>query len=81
MKVLIVLAILFTIVAIFFLYRKNKDLKKLLIALATVGAIVTFAVLGNISRQVMPLFIAHVILLLFSWGGLIVYLLRDRYYW
>lgn len=81
MKVFIVLAILVTFATIFFLYRKNKNLKKLFIALATFGAIVALAVLGNLTRQVMPIFIAHIVLLLFSWGALIVYLLRDRFYW
>ena len=81
MKLFIVLVILATLAAIFFLYRKNKNLKKLFIALATFGAIVSLAVLGNLTRQVMPIFIAHIVLLLFSWGALIVYLLRDRFYW
>ncbi|WP_309499344.1 hypothetical protein [Sulfurovum sp.] len=81
MKVFIVLAIFLTLVAIFFMHRKNKNLKKLLIALATFGAIISLAVLGNLSRQIMPIFIIHNVLLLFSWVALIAYLLRDRYYW
>ena len=81
MKALIILGILATLALIFFLYSRNKDLKKLLIALATFGAIVSLAVLGNLTRQVMPIFMAHVVLIILSWGGLLVYLVRDRYYW
>jgi len=81
MKTLIIVAILVTLAIIFFLHSRNRNLKKLFIALATLGVIVSLAVLGNIIRQVMPIFMAHIILLLFSWGALIVYLLRDRYYW
>ncbi len=81
MKVLIISAIIFTLAGIFFVYRQNKDMRKLLVALATVGALVIFAIMGNISKQVVPLFIAHIVLLMVAWGGLIVYLFKDRYYW
>jgi predicted neutral ceramidase superfamily lipid hydrolase len=81
MKALIVLAILATLALIFFLYSQNRDLKKLLIALATFGAIISLAVVGNLTRQVFPLFLAHVVLIILSWGGLLVYLVRDKYYW
>lgn len=81
MKAFIILAGLITLGSIFFLYQRNRDIKKLLIALATFGMLVVLAVLGNVTRQVLPLFMAHAALLLFSWGGLIAYLIRDRYYW
>ena len=81
MKALVILAILATLALIFFLYTRNKDIKKLLIALATFAAIISLAGLGNITRQVMPLFMAHVVLIILSWGALLVYLVRDRYYW
>ncbi len=81
MKALIILAILATLAILFFLYSRNKDLKKLVIGLATFGAIISLAVLGNLTRQVMPIFMAHIVLIIFSWGGLLVYVVRDKYYW
>ncbi|WP_309497288.1 hypothetical protein [Sulfurovum sp.] len=81
MKALLVLVVLATLAAIFFQYSRNKDLKKLLIALATFGAIISLGVIGNLTRQVFPLFITHLVLMVISWGALIVYLIRDRYYW
>ena len=48
--------------------------------MATFGVIISLAVAGNVTRQVMPIFIMHVILIFGSWGGLIVYLVRDKYY-
>lgn len=81
MKALIILAILATLAIIFIQYNRNKNLKKLFIALVTFGIIISLAVVGNLTRQVMPIFMAHIILILISWGGLIVYLLRDKYYW
>jgi peptidoglycan/LPS O-acetylase OafA/YrhL len=81
MKVLIILVVIVTIVAIFVQYSRNKNLKKLFITLLTFSAIITLAVVGNLTRQVMPLFIAHIILLIFSWIALIVYMIKERYYW
>ncbi len=81
MKALIILVILATLAIIFFLYTRNKDLKKLFIALATFGVLISLAVVGNMTRQVIPIFMVHLVLVVFSWGGLILYLVRDRYYW
>ena len=81
MKALIILAILATLVIIFFSYSRNKDLKKLFIALGSFLLIVSLAIVGNVTRQVMPLFLAHIVLIVVAWGGLMVYIVRDRYYW
>ena len=81
MKALLVIVILLTFGAIFFQYSRNKDVKKLLIALATFGTILALAVVGNLTRQVIPLFIAHIILIVSAWSALLVYLMRDKYYW
>jgi hypothetical protein len=81
MKALIILAILATLALIFFQYSRNKDLKKLFISLASFAAIISFAVMGNLTRQVIPLFMAHVVLIIFAWGGLLWYIVRGKYYW
>ncbi len=80
MKTLIILAIFSTLGITFFQYTRNRNLKKLFISLVTFGVIITLAVLGNLTRQVMPIYLTHLILILLSWGGLIVYLVKDRYY-
>jgi len=81
MKALIILAILATLAILFFQYTRNKNLKKFLISLVTFGAIISLAVVGNLTRQVFPIFIAHIILIIIAWGGLLVYMFKDRYYW
>ena len=80
MKALIILAIFTTLGIIFVQYYRNKNLKKLLIALLTVGAIISLAVIGNVTRQIMPIYLAHMMLIVASWGGLIFYLAKERYY-
>lgn len=81
MKVLLVLIILATLGIIFLGYKRNKDAKKLLTALASFGVIVSLGIAGNITRAIFPLFITHLVLLAFAWLGLLYYLLRNRYYW
>jgi len=81
MKALIILAILATLTIIFFQYSRNKDLKKLFIALGSFALIISLGVMGNLTRQVIPLFMAHIVLIIGAWGGLLWYLIRDRYYW
>lgn len=81
MKALIILAILATLAIIFFQYSRNKDLKKLFIALGSFLIIVSLGIMGNLTRQIIPLFMAHIILIVIAWGGLMVYLMRDKYYW
>ena len=81
MKALIILAILLSIVAVFFHYKHNKDVKKLLIVLGSFTLILSLATIGNLTRQVFPLFIAHIILILMAWGAVIFYMIKDTYYW
>lgn len=81
MKALLVVIILATIAIIFLQYKRNRDAKKLLLALGSFGLIVSLGVAGNLTRAVFPLYIAHLVLLAVAWLGLLYYLVRDRYYW
>jgi len=80
-KALIILAILATIGIIFFKYSREKDLKKLLVSLVTFGMIASLAVVGNLTRPVIPIYIAHMILVIVAWGGLMMYVFKRKYYW
>jgi len=81
MKSLIILAILATIGIIFFKYSREKDLKKLLFSLVTFAVIVSLAVVGNLTRPVIPIYIAHMILVILAWGALVTYVFKRKYYW
>ena len=81
MKAIIILVIFATLGIIFFQYHRNRDLKKLLIAITTLAVIIVFSIVGNVTRPVMPIFIAHMMLIIVSWGGLILYLFKEKYYW
>ncbi|EIF50642.1 hypothetical protein [Sulfurovum sp. AR] len=79
MKALIILVTFATLGIIFFQYHRSKNLKKLFTALLTLVVILSLAVAGNVTRPVMSIYLAHLILMIISWGGLILYLVRERY--
>ena len=81
MKALIIITILATIAIAFFKYTRDKDAKKLLISMLTFGFIVSLSVVGNLTRPVVPIFIAHEILIIISWAALFMYIFKDKYCW
>ena len=81
MKAIVVIAILFAIGLIALLYKRNHNIKKLLISSAILGFIITTAILGNIMRSVMPLFLTHIVAIIIAYGGLILYIVRGKNYW
>jgi len=81
-KTLIILAILLTFVMAFFEYKKNKDLKKLFIVLGSFIVLLYILWVGfRVSIAIFPLKIANIVLGFFAWGGIVYYMLRDRYVW
>ena len=81
MKALITIAILLTLALIALMFRRNRDWKKLFISLGVFTLILTLSGLGAMTRTVIPLFIAHFILIVIAWGSLIYYIFRDKLYW
>jgi hypothetical protein len=80
-KTVIVMAILATFGLIFLRYSRNKDMKRFLISLGSFILIITLGIVGNITRPVIPFFLAHIVLIVFAWLGLLYYLIRGRYLW
>ena len=81
MKVLIVLSILLAIGVIVLMYKREEDLKKMLFSFLILLFIIGLAVVGNVMRSVMPLYLAHIIALIIAYGGLIYYVFKDRTQW
>ena len=81
MKAVIVLAILFAIGVIVLMYKREDDTQKMAFSFFILLTIIGFAVVGNVMRSVMPLFLAHIIALILSYGGLIYYVFKDKTQW
>ena len=81
MKGMIIIAILLTLGLIGLDFYRHRDWKKLLISLGVFGILLTLAGLGNMVRSVIPVFIAHFVLIVIAWGTLLFYIFRDKLYW
>lgn len=81
MKALIFLAILITFGLIFFKYSREKNIKKLFLSLITFGVIIALAVVGNLTRPVLPIYLAHLFLIVIAWAALMLYIFKHKYYW
>lgn len=81
MKALITIAILLTLALMVLMFRRNRDWKKLFTSLGVFTLILTLSGLGTMTRTVIPLFIAHFILIVIAWGSFIYYIFRDKLYW
>ena len=81
MKAFIIIAILMAMGLIVLMYKRENNLNKMLFSFVILFSIIGFSVVGNVMRSVMPLFLAHVIALIISYGGLIYYVFRDKTQW
>ncbi|SFV58480.1 hypothetical protein MNB_SV-13-846 [hydrothermal vent metagenome] len=78
MKIVIVLAILLAVALITLFYKKEEDTFKMLFSFFVLFYIIGLAIVGTVMRSLMPLFLAHVVALIFSYGALLYYIFRDR---
>ncbi|RLA72930.1 MAG: hypothetical protein DRG30_06855 [Epsilonproteobacteria bacterium] len=81
MKAMIILAILATLGLVAIDFHRHRDWKRLLISLGIFGFVLTLAGLGNMLRTVIPIFIAHFVLIVIAWGALLIYIFRGKLYW
>jgi hypothetical protein len=82
MKAMIILLVLVTFSSIFFQYYRSRDLKKLFITIASFGILLYVLWVGyRVSITIFPLKMLNIVLGFFAWGGVVFYMLRDRYVW
>jgi len=81
MKSKIILWIVVTVVLIAWDYYRHKNKIKTITAAGTFVWISSLATVGITLRTILPLFVVHYALILFSWVALMYYLWKGRYYW
>lgn len=81
MKALILMAVLGTLALTVLQYKREKNFKKTMITLASFALVVSLAIVGNLTRPVIPLYLSHLVLVVIAWGGVLYYLLRGKYLW
>jgi len=80
MKGLIIIGILITFGLIAFNFYRTKGWKKLSISLAIFTVVLVFVGLSPMVRTVVPIFIAHLILIVVAWSGVLYYIIRGKLY-
>ncbi len=68
-------------VLLYLKYRKEHNPRKLLISTAVLAAIIFFTYFSKVIFVHKPVFVVHFALLILSWIGLFLYLVRDRLLW
>ncbi|SFV90969.1 hypothetical protein MNB_SV-4-523 [hydrothermal vent metagenome] len=81
MKALLILAVLLTFGMIFLRYRHTRDIRQMLVSLGSFVILISLGIMGNITRPIIPLFLAHIVLMVFAWLGLLYYIFRGKYVW
>jgi len=62
-------------------WYRRRDWRKSLMALGTFLWIASLAMMGLTMRAILPLFLAHAVLLALAWLALLFYLYKERYLW
>jgi len=80
MKMYIFLSILLLVVIflLYLSYKKSGDKSKLIKSLGFVAVVLFFTYVSKVIFVHKPLFIVHLALVMLSWFGLFVYLVKDK---
>ncbi len=80
MKALLIVLIFATLAFIFFVYQKERDIRKALVALVLFAMVGGFGVLGMMVRPMVIVFLVHMALAIASWLSLLWYIFTGKYF-
>ncbi len=81
MKYLAVILPLVVVALIYIVFKRDGDIKKSFISSLLLLAVVTLSIMGNIMRSILPLFLTHIVAVIFAYGATIYYILRGKFIW
>ena len=81
MKFLAVLLPLITILLIYISFKRDSNVKKAVISLVLLLVVVSLAIVGNVMRSIIPLFLTHIVAIAIGYGATIYYVLRGKFVW
>jgi len=81
MKFLIVLLPLIAIAFIYITFRRDGDIKKALISSILLAGVISLSIVGNVMRSIIPLFLTHIVAIIFAYGATVYYILRGKFIW
>jgi hypothetical protein len=75
---ILAILLLLIIVSIYYRYQKDNNPKQLLKSIAYVLAVLFFTYISKVIIIHKPIFVLHLALVMLSWSGLFLYLIKDR---
>jgi len=81
MKFLMVILPAIAIALIYMAYKRDSDIKKLIISFVLLWAVITLALLGMVMLSLKILFFTHMLAIFIAYGGLVYYILRNKFIW
>jgi hypothetical protein len=81
MKAIVFLGIIGTLGLIGVSFYRQREWKKLLLSIAAFSVISACIGFSPTLRTVVPLFMAHLVLILVAWSALIYAAIRGKFYW
>ena len=81
MKFLMIVAPAFAIVLIYMMYKREDDVKKVIISFLLLWAVITLGLLGMVMLSMKILFFTHLFAVVLAYAATIFYILKDRFIW
>lgn len=81
MKILMILAPLISLGLIYLMYKKDRDIQKVIISFLLLFVVIALAIVGNIMRAVTPMFLTHIIAVIFAYGAMLYYIFSKKIIW
>jgi hypothetical protein len=76
-----IIAPIIAIVLIYLRYKKEDDIKKMIISFLLLWALITLGLMGMVMLSMKMLFALHLVAILIAYGAIIFYILRNRFIW
>jgi len=80
MKARIIIILILNIFLVFYVHKRDKDIKKTLFTLGLFIILSSMATFGMMTRPVIYIFLLHIIFVIISWGSILWYIFKDKYY-
>jgi len=81
MRLLMILMPLIAIGLSYLMFKKDRDIKKMIFSLLLLFFIVSFFIVGNIMRAVIPMFLMHITATIMAYGAMLYYIFSKKIIW
>lgn len=81
MKFFMIIAPGIAIALIYMMYKREDDVKKVIISFLLLWAVITLGLLGMVMLSMKVLFLMHLLAIVVAYAATIFYILKDKFIW